>query len=312
MYHIRPFAEKDRLAVEAIGVEIIDYWDQHVALHLVAGDPVVGHLQVVDRGTTPSRRPGSIEMRLTVAPAHRRQGIGSRLYERALAFAGERQADSIRVSYVEHSPEEPAMFFLKQRGFVELQRYQPSRLDVSACDLSQFQGVEQRLVAEGVRFFTYADVPDTGENRRKLHTLDQEARTDLPYHGDPEPSVPEPYAESWIAKLTEEQFPMIQLAAIEERWVGISASSVSWGFTGVIPAFRRRGIATALKVRAIRAAKERGVQTLETENRANNVGMLAINRKLGYQFGPAEVECIKRLRTDGSLGPRRGGHHCSW
>ena len=121
MYHIRPFAEKDRLAVEAIGVEIIDYWDQHVALHLVAGDPVVGHLQVVDRGTTPSRRPGSIEMRLTVAPAHRRQGIGSRLYERALAFAEERQADSIRVSYVEHSPEEPAMFFLKQRGFVELQ-----------------------------------------------------------------------------------------------------------------------------------------------------------------------------------------------
>ena len=202
MYHIRPFAEKDRLAVEAIGVEIIDYWDQHVALHVVAGDPVVGHVQAVDRGTTPSRRPGSIEMCLTVAPEHRRQGIGSRLYERALAFAEERQADSIRVSYVEHSPEEPALFFLKQRGFVELQRYQSSRLDVSACDLSQFQGVEQRLVAEGVRFFTYVDVPDTGENRRKLHTLDQEARTDLPYHGDPEPSVPEPYAESWIAKLT--------------------------------------------------------------------------------------------------------------
>src|SRR5438445_268624 len=156
MYHIRPFAEKDRLAVEAIGVEIIDYWDQHVALHLVAGDPVVGHLQVVDRGTTPSRRPGSIEMRLTVAPAHRRQGIGSRLYERALAFAGERQADSTRVSYVEHSPEKPALFFLKQRGFVELQRYQPSRLDVGSCDLGPFEDLEQRLAGEGARFLTYA------------------------------------------------------------------------------------------------------------------------------------------------------------
>jgi GNAT superfamily N-acetyltransferase len=156
--------------------------------------------------------------------------------------------------------------------------------------------MEQRLVAEGVRFFTYADVPDTSENRRKLHAMDQEARTDLPYHGDPEPSEPEPYEESWVAKLTAEQSPTIQLAAIEERWVGISASSVSWGFTGVIPASRRRGIATALKVRAIRAAKDRGIQTLETENRANNVGMLAINRKLGYQFGPPEVECIKRLR----------------
>jgi mycothiol synthase len=296
MYAIRPFTEKDRSAVEAMRIEIIDYWDQHVALHLVAGDPAVGHLQAVDRGTTPSRRPGSIEMRLTVAPDHRRRGIGSRLYERALAFAEERQADSIRASYFERSPEEPAMFFLKQRGFVELQRYQPSRLDVSTCDLSPFQGLEQQLVAEGVRFFPYADVPDTGENRHKLHALDQEARSNLPYEGDPEPSAPEPFEGSWVATLQEEQFPTIQLAEVDHRWVGISSSGASWGFTGVVPAYRRRGIATALKVRAIRSAKERGVQILETENRVNNVGMLAINRKLGYQFGPPEVECIKRLR----------------
>jgi GNAT superfamily N-acetyltransferase len=279
-----------------MGVEIIDYWDQHVALHLVAGDPVAGHVQAVDRGTTPSRRPGSIEMRLTVALDHRRRGIGSRLYERAFAFAEERQAVSIRASYVERSPEEPARFFLKRQGFVELQRYQPSCLDVSTCDLSPFQGLEQRLVAEGVRFFTYADVPDTDENRQKLHTLDQEARSELSYEGDPEPSEPEPFEESWVAKLQKEQFATLQLAEVDRRWVGLSSSGVSWGFTGVIPAYRRRGIATALKVCAIRSAKERGVRILETENRANNVGMLAINRKLGYQFGPPEVECIKRLR----------------
>jgi len=180
MYPIRPFHPDDRTAVEALGVTIIDYWDQHVALHRVAGDRIVGHLQAVDRGTTPSRRPGSIEMRLTVAPEHRRRGIGSRLYERVLAFAEERQADSIRASYFEHSPEEPALFFLKRRGFVELQRYQPSRLDVRSCDLGQFEDLEQRLVGEGVRFLTYADVPDTDENRQKLFTLDQEARSDLP------------------------------------------------------------------------------------------------------------------------------------
>lgn len=296
MYDIRPFTQEDRRAVEAMGLVIIDYWDQHVALHLVAGDPVVGHLQAVDRGTTPTRRPGNIEMRLTVAPEHRRRGIGGRLYERVLAFAEERQADSIRASYFEHSPEEPAWFFLKQRGFVELQRYQPSRLDVGSCDLSPFEGLEQRLVAEGVRFRTYADVADTVENRQKLFALDQEARSDLPYAGDPEPSEPEPFEASWVARLQPEQFSTVLLAEIDHRWVGLSTSSVSWGFTGVVPAYRRRGIATALKVRAIRSARERGVQLLETENRANNIGMLAINRKLGYQFGPPEVECIKRLR----------------
>jgi mycothiol synthase len=179
---------------------------------------------------------------------------------------------------------------------VELQRYQASRLDVRACDLSPFQSLEQQLVADGVRFFTYADIPDTAENRRRLFTLDQEARNELPYPGDPEPSAPEPYEESWVAKLPEERFSTVQLAAVGERWVGLSASSTSWGFTGVVPAFRRRGIATALKVQAIHTAKDRGVQWLETENRADNLGMLAINRKLGYEFGPPEVECVKRLK----------------
>src|SRR5204863_6106799 len=117
---IRPFHPEDRAAADALGVTIIDDWDQHMALHLVAGDPAVGHLQAVDRGTTPSRRPGSIEMRLTVTSDHRRRGIGGRLYDRVLAFAQERQADSIRASYFQRSPDEPALLFLRQRGLVEL------------------------------------------------------------------------------------------------------------------------------------------------------------------------------------------------
>jgi GNAT superfamily N-acetyltransferase len=234
-------------------------------------------------------------MRLVVAPAQRRRGIGSRLYERVAAFAEQRQATSIRAAYIEHSPEEPARFFLAQRGFVELQRYQPSRLDVGGCDLRPFEGLEQELVADGLRFFTYADVPDSEKNRRRLFALDQAARSKLPYPGDPEPSEPEPYEESWVAKLPPVRFSTVHLAATGERWIGLSASSTSWGFTGVVPAFRRRRIATALKVRAIRSARERGIQRLETENRADNLPMLAINRKLGYQFGPPEVECVRRL-----------------
>jgi GNAT superfamily N-acetyltransferase len=156
MNDTRYFAEHDRAAVVAMGAAVIDDWDRFVALHLVVGDPAVAHLQAVDRDTTPSRRPGCIEMRLVVAPEQRRRGIGGRLFERVLAFADERQAESIRAAYLEHSPDEPAAIFLRQRGFVELQRYQPSRLDVSACDLSPFHGLEQQLVTDGVCFFTYA------------------------------------------------------------------------------------------------------------------------------------------------------------
>jgi len=200
-YPIRPFREEDRAAVAAMGLQIIAWWNPYAALHLVAGDPAVAHLQIMDHSSTPTRRPGRLEMRLTVAPEHRRRAIGSRLYERALAFAKERQGRSIRASYVEHTP--------------------------------------QDLVKK-------------------------------------DPST-------------------IELAEIDGRWADM-ATSITWGFTGVARAYRGRRIATALKVRAIRAARRRGVPMLETENHADNHPMLAINRKLGYQFGPQEVECIKWLR----------------
>jgi mycothiol synthase len=292
MEPIRPFAEEDRATITALGVTIIDWWDQHVALHLVAGDPAVAHLQIVDRGSTPTRRPGRTEMRLMVAPEHRRRGIGSRLYERALTFAQEWQAQSIRAAYMEHTPDEPAASFLLKRGFVELQRYWPSCLDVNTCDLSPFLDREPRLIAQGARFFTYADVPDTDENRRRLFELEEESRADIPLV-ETEPCEPDSY-ENWVLDLQKKDLATIELAEMDGLWVGMTGST-SWMFTGVRRDYRGRGIAIALKVRAIQAARRRGVERLETENHANNLPMLAINRKLGFQFGVPEVECIKRL-----------------
>ena len=57
-------------------------------------------------------------------------------------------------------------------------------------------------------------------------------------------------------------------------------------FTGVIPEYRGRGIATALKVKTILHAREVGVSEILTQNDSENEPMLAINRKLGYQNWP--------------------------
>ncbi len=288
----RPFKESDRAALTSLGVAIVDWWDRYASLHLVAGDPVAAHLQIVDRGSTPGRRPGRTEMRLTVAPEHRRRGIGSKLFERGLAFAMERQARSMRAAYIEASPEEPALFFLRERGFMELQRYWPSRLNVAACDLTPFVERARMLAERGVRFLTYADVPDSEESRKKLYALETEARDDIPLV-ETEPNEREPF-EAWVENFASRRLDAIELAEVDGCWVGMS-TGVDWGFTGVLQGFRGQGIATALKVRAIRAARARGVTALETENHANNAPMLAINRKLGYQFGVPEVECVKWL-----------------
>src|SRR5262245_7752393 len=74
MATIRPYRKDDRAAVEGLGLAVIDWWNEGAALHLVAGDPPVAHLQAVDLNTVSARRPGQCHMRLIVAPAHR--GLG--------------------------------------------------------------------------------------------------------------------------------------------------------------------------------------------------------------------------------------------
>jgi RimJ/RimL family protein N-acetyltransferase len=57
----------------------------------------------------------------------------------------------------------------------------------------------------------------------------------------------------------------------------------SHGFTGTMREHRGRGLATAAKRRALRAAAERGVTRVTTSNAEENEVMRAINRKLGFE-----------------------------
>ena len=58
--------------------------------------------------------------------------------------------------------------------------------------------------------------------------------------------------------------------------------------TGVVRAYRRRGIATALKVRTIQYAQTVGAETIVTSNEENNP-MNILNRKLGFEPMPAWI-----------------------
>jgi mycothiol synthase len=65
--------------------------------------------------------------------------------------------------------------------------------------------------------------------------------------------------------------------------------------TATLRTVRGRGIALALKVRQIQAAKNLGFTTIRTDNDTRNAAMLAVNAKLGFVRQPAVLTLSKTL-----------------
>ena len=72
-----------------------------------------------------------------------------------------------------------------------------------------------------------------------------------------------------------------QVAAF--AFISIVGDRAEHGFTGTQPEHRGRGLATAAKRSALRAAAARGVTRVTTSNAEENAAMRAINRKLGFE-----------------------------
>jgi RimJ/RimL family protein N-acetyltransferase len=66
-------------------------------------------------------------------------------------------------------------------------------------------------------------------------------------------------------------------------FINIAGSRAQHGFTGTARDYRGRGLATAAKRHALRAAAARGVERVTTSNAEDNAAMRAINRRLGFE-----------------------------
>jgi GNAT superfamily N-acetyltransferase len=66
------------------------------------------------------------------------------------------------------------------------------------------------------------------------------------------------------------------------------------GMSGVMPEYRRNGLATALKLRSIAFAQALGAHVLMTSNNSGNP-MLQLNLKLGFEIYDARLKFVKQL-----------------
>jgi mycothiol synthase len=235
-----------------------------------------------------------------VAPAYRRQGLGTRLADEVERFAA-----SNRVRWVEAEVAESnlpaALSLIGPRGYVELERYRTSIQTPSTVDLSGLGRSRRRLQSEGIEIVAFPAI-DSPRARDELYRAMMPIWRDMPH--EPHVGWEDPSPKAFSRTIFERPSVLLDslfVARDAERIVGLSYlatrpdGDAEVGDTGVLRDYRRRGIARALKMSVTQYAVDHGIERVHTDNRADNAGMLAINRELGFIPGEQLVIFEKTL-----------------
>ena len=250
--------------------------------------------------------PSRLWVDVEVDPDHQGRGIG-----RALAEQAEREArgtGSVAVLAQARSDRPRDLEFLFRRGFEERRRNRQSRLELPAPGYPNFPRRADELARDGVEFTTLADEgPERIEVRRQVHTLMNAALEDEPRLGAYTPSTYEQFVE-WNIDAPGFLPDAFFLARVGDRYVGISnlellpaePGVLHQVFTGTVPEFRGRGIASELKRLTVEYGQDHGFRSIRTSNDSLNHPMWAINEKLGYQREVPRVMGEKRWEAESS------------
>ena len=245
-------------------------------------DVVVGYAVSVHETWDPE---GQFYAWVGVAPAWRGRGIGSALYTDVVQFLNQHDADTITSEVRDDCA--ISLAFAGRREFEKDRHLFQSSLDLETFDESPYLGTLAGVAEAGIRVHSLADFGDTPDARKKLYEVNAITDRDVPGWIGPGLSFEE--FNEWVYEAGWYRPEGQLLAADGDRWIGISAirlypeSQQAFNVhTGVIREYRRRHIALALKLAAVRYARNQGARSLSTHNDSTNGPMLALNRKLGY------------------------------
>ncbi|WP_412028223.1 N-acetyltransferase family protein [Deinococcus yunweiensis] len=284
---------------EALAHEISFLQSHPLGLHLAqwivedAGEPVAVAAILQFAGMY---HPDRYHAEIMVLPVAERHGIGTRLADTVAAHLRERGAREVLAGAYEHQPH--ALAFLARRGFTEAMRFYDNVLELTDFDLGAW--AEHERVPDGVRVLSYPQLESELGPEAALHAFHAgfaEAREDVPRTGEAtELTVedfrrrfenPAVYPDGLLLAVTDAG----EVVALSELWrVDGSPARLNTGLTGTRRAWRRRGLALALKLAAIRVAVSAGVTEIWTGNATTNVPMLTVNERLGFRPRPAFVE----------------------
>ena len=262
---------------------------------------VVATGQSTDGGIL-AAKDGSFRGGVRVEPEHRRRGIGTALMDRLEQHARSHGAPKIKSSV--RGDEEDGVRFAERRGYRETNRRYDAFLDLRAFDLSRFEDPDAVARRAVVRLLSVSELQrersDVDALQRELYEFGNEMGKDIPR---PDPIQMPPYEVVRDVFFTPQMFDrdasivatrdgrIVALTMTAPRGPGIAYTNM----TGTDRPDRGKGLALAMKLKAIGILKSRGGRLLGTTNDEQNAPMRGINKRLGYVPDPPRIELEKPL-----------------
>ncbi|MCP4703872.1 MAG: GNAT family N-acetyltransferase [candidate division Zixibacteria bacterium] len=231
--------------------------------------------------------PNKFKIWVVIKPEYQNKGIGSKLYDQIIKAM--EQFDPISMITEARDDMPGTIRFLQSRGLKEFQQYSEPHLEVAKFDFAPYENLEAKLNSEGVIIKTMRELEDDPQRDKKLFELDNKVAADLP---DEETFTPIDYAsfEKDVLYASYSLHDAYFIAIDNGKYIGLSnlhkfkaEKNLETGLTGVLRPYRKRGIATCLKVKAVEYAKNNNYDSIGTENQSGNKPMLDLNNKLGFK-----------------------------
>lgn len=229
------------------------------------------------------------EAHLVVVPRARRRGVGSAMLAAVGAAARRSGKESLQGEVREDDG--ASRSYLERRGYSIVGGEQAVALDLASLESPATS------LPEGIRIVSLAERPDLVD---ALYPVGAEAAEDIPG------TAGRPTYEQWravdIDRPTRDP-KLFFIALAGEEPVGYAmlddhGRDAFHGLTAVARAWRRRGVATALKQTQIAVAKQTGYRRLVTASEDRNLPMRSLNAKLGFVPEPSLSTVVLRGPAD--------------
>ena len=194
--------------------------------------------------------------------------------------------------------------FLLKKDFKVVQINREYSLNIEDVELENYFPLINKLESKGIKIYdSKYEMQDFPNHYQKLEELEWIYSKDIPR--------PEGIAhtrdlfEEFMKELKDfykYSYGVDLVAVKDNQYIGGTyleinqgTPTTAWtGSLGVLRDFRRQGIATALKIKAIDILKERGIKDIRTDNEKNNP-MYKINVALGFKPVPFCIDYMKEF-----------------